>query len=68
MRSSISAGPTERFSAADVYVGSHVGWGLLMGTIEKRPTFAEYWARLEHREARQRAEAIDNAGSAGIAQ
>ena len=27
----------ERFSAADVYVGSHVGWGMLTGTIEKRP-------------------------------
>ena len=50
----------ERFSAADVYVGSHVGWGLLMGTIEKRPAFAEYWSRLENREARQRAEEIDN--------
>ena len=52
----------ERFSAADVYVGSHIGWGLLMGTIEKRPAFAEYWSRLENRDARQRAEAIDNAG------
>lgn len=51
----------ERFSAADVYVGSHVGWGLLMGTIEKRPAFADYWSRLENREARQRAEEIDNA-------
>ena len=51
----------ERFSAADVYVGSHVGWGLLMGTIEKRPAFAEYWSRLEHRDARRRAEAIDDA-------
>ena len=51
----------ERFSAADVYVGSHVGWGLLMGTIEKRSAFAEYWSRLEHRDARQRAEAIDDA-------
>ena len=51
----------ERFSAADVYVGSHVGWGLLMGTIETRPAFADYWSRLENRAARQRAEAIDNA-------
>ena len=32
-----------------------------MGTIEKRPAFAEYWSRLENREARQRAEEIDNA-------
>ena len=58
----------ERFSAADLYVGSHIGWGMLMGTIEKRPAFAEYWSRLEHRDARQRAEAIDNAGPAGAAQ
>lgn len=26
----------DRFSAADVYVGSHVGWGRQFGTIEKR--------------------------------
>ena len=51
----------ERFSAADVYVGSHVGWGLQMGTIEKRPAFAHYWSRLEGRDARRRAEAIDDA-------
>ena len=51
----------ERFSAADVYVGSHLGWGMLMGTIEKRPAFVEYWSRIESRDARQRAEEIDNA-------
>ena len=51
----------ERFSAADVYVGSHVGWGLQMGTIETRPAFADYWARLEGRDARRRAEEIDDA-------
>ena len=51
----------EHFSAADVYVGSQVGWGLLMGTIEKREAFAEYWSRLENRDARRRAEAIDDA-------
>ena len=51
----------ERFSAADVYVGSHVGWGMLMGSIENRPAFADYWSRIENREARQRAEEIDNA-------
>lgn len=26
----------DRFSAADVWVGSHIGWGLQFGTIEKR--------------------------------
>ena len=51
----------ERFSAADVYVGSHIGWGMLMGTIEKRPAFTEYWSRIEGRDARQRAEEIDDA-------
>ena len=51
----------ERFSAADVYVGSHIGWGLQMGTIEARPAFADYWSRLEGRDARRRAEAIDDA-------
>ena len=51
----------ERFSAADVYVGSHIGWGMLMGTIEKRSALADYWSRIENRDARRRAEAIDNA-------
>ena len=55
----------ERFSAADVYVGSHIGWGMLMGSIEKRPAIADYWSRLENRVARQRAEAIDNAPRGG---
>ena len=58
----------ERFSAADVYVGSHVGWGLLMGTIEKRSAFADYWSRIENRDARRRAEAIDNALQGDAAQ
>ena len=55
----------ERFSAADVYVGSHIGWGLQMGTIEARPAFAAYWSRLEGRNARRRAEAIDDALQGG---
>ena len=50
-----------RFSAADVYAGSHVGWGLQMDTIEARPAFADYWSRLQGRDARRRAEEIDDA-------
>lgn len=50
-----------RFSAADVYVGSHINWGLQFGTIEERPEFADYWARLSGREAYTRANAIDDA-------
>lgn len=51
----------DRFSAADVYVGSHISWGLQFGTIEERPGFADYWARLSGREAYTRANAIDDA-------
>ncbi len=53
----------ERFSAADVYVGSQIGWGMEFGTIERRPAFEKYWARLEPREARRRAAAMDDAAS-----
>ncbi|RMF35416.1 MAG: glutathione S-transferase family protein [Alphaproteobacteria bacterium] len=53
------AGPD--FTAADVYMGSQIGWGLRFGTIERRPAFGAYWARLESRPARLRAEALDNA-------
>jgi glutathione S-transferase len=50
-----------RFSAADVYVGSHIGFGMQFGTFEKRPAFERYWSRLNARPAKQRADAIDNA-------
>lgn len=49
------------FSAADVYVGSHLGFAFQFGSLEKRPAFVDYWARLENRPARRRAVAIDNA-------
>lgn len=54
----------DRFSAADVYVGSHIGWGLQFGTIEKRPVFEEYWARVSDREAHRRASELDDAAIA----
>lgn len=53
----------DRFSAADVYVGSHIGWGLEYGTIEERPGFAEYWARVGDRDARRRANELDDAAA-----
>ena len=49
------------FSAADVYVGSHIGFGFQFGSLEKRPAFVDYWSRLENRPARLRAIAIDEA-------
>ncbi|WP_275288999.1 glutathione S-transferase family protein [Halomonas elongata] len=43
-----------RFSAADVYVGSHLSWGMQFGTIEKRPAFETYCRGLEARPASRR--------------
>lgn len=41
----------DRFSAADVYLGSQLGWGLMTKSIEARPAFEEYVARLGKRPA-----------------
>jgi glutathione S-transferase len=51
----------DAFSAADVYLGSHVGWGLQFGTVEKRPSFEAYFDRLKTRPAYIRANEKDNA-------
>jgi len=49
------------FTAADVYLGSQIGFGLMFGTIEKRPAFERYWARISARPAAVRAKQIDDA-------
>jgi glutathione S-transferase len=51
----------DRFSAADVYVGSHIGWGMQFGSIERRPAFEAYWERISARPAAIRAREIDDA-------
>ena len=51
----------DRFSAADVYVGSQIGWGMMFGSIEKRPAFEAYWAGISQRPAAKRASQIDDA-------
>ncbi|HEX8445140.1 MAG TPA: glutathione S-transferase family protein [Sphingomonas sp.] len=51
----------DRFSAADVYVGSHLGWGMMFGTIEARPTFQRYQSALQDRPAFHRAASLDDA-------
>jgi glutathione S-transferase len=51
----------ETFIAADVYVGSHIAWGLMFGTIDKRPTFVDYVARLQSWPAAKRANQLDDA-------
>lgn len=49
------------FTAADIYVGSQIGFGLMFKTIEKRPAFERYWQRISARPAYGRARAIDDA-------
>ncbi|MFV8782920.1 glutathione S-transferase family protein [Microbulbifer sp. SA54] len=49
-----------RFTAADVYVGAQIGWGLQFGTMEKRPEFIEYFSRLSSRDAFVRANQMDD--------
>ena len=64
LEAAVSAHPYiagDRFTAADVYVGSQVGWGMQFGTLPKRDAFADYWARLVGREAYVRGAAIDDA-------
>lgn len=60
----VSTGPWllgEQFTAADVYTGSSLVWGVQFGTIEARPAFAAYIARLKSRPAALRAQALDDA-------
>lgn len=51
----------DRFSAADVYVGSQIGWGLQFGTIPRNDALSDYWDRIKTRPAAARATALDDA-------
>lgn len=55
------------FTAADVYVGSTVDWGLAFKSIPTRPAFENYAARLRERSAYKSAKAI-NAERIALAQ
>src|SRR3954463_5228172 len=50
----------DAFTAADVYLGAQIGWGMHFGTIEKRPAFERYWERISARPAAVRAREIDD--------
>jgi glutathione S-transferase len=49
----------ERFSAADVYVGMSIYWGLRFEMIDRRDSFEAYVQRVTDREGFRRAEEID---------
>lgn len=51
----------ERFSAADVYVGSQIMFGLRFKSVPPRPAFVAYAERLAQRPACVRAAAADDA-------
>lgn len=51
----------DRFTGADLYVGSQVMWGVLFGTMPKRDALVRYSERLSLRPAHQAAKAIDDA-------
>lgn len=49
----------DRFTAADVYVGSQINFGLQFGTLPSREEFVAYQARVTQREAFQKAKSRD---------
>jgi glutathione S-transferase len=51
----------DSFTAADLYIASHLQWGMNFGTIERRPVFEAYSEPLVNRPAALRADEIDNA-------
>ena len=51
----------DTFTAADLYLGAQLGYGMQFGAMEKRPVFERYFARLQSRPAAVRAVEIDNA-------
>lgn len=64
LEGAVSKGPYilgDMFSAADVYVGAQIGWGMQFGALEKRPAFAAYLERISTRPAAIRAREIDDA-------
>jgi glutathione S-transferase len=64
LEKAVAGGPYicgEQFTAADVYAGSQIGWGMMFGSIEKRPVFERYFGRISSRPAAVRAREIDDA-------
>jgi glutathione S-transferase len=64
LENAVSGGPWilgDRFSAADVYVGSQIMFGLQFGTLPERDAFRAYAERLSGRAAAGRAREMDDA-------
>jgi glutathione S-transferase len=58
LEKALSPGPFllgERFSAADVYIASQIGFGMMTKALDPRPAFGAYLARTSERPAYKRA-------------
>jgi len=51
----------DRFTAADVYLGSQIQWGLMFKTLPDRDAFKAYAGRIAGRAAASRARELDDA-------
>lgn len=49
----------DRFTAADVALGSQIGYGAQFGLLPMRPSMTAYWDRIKNRPARLRAAKLD---------
>ncbi|PAX06508.1 glutathione S-transferase family protein [Sphingomonas lenta] len=54
----------DRFTAADVYVGSSIGWYTRFGIIQRNAAYDAYLERIESRPAFKRANELDDAAAA----
>lgn len=54
----------DMFSAADVYVASQIGFGMMFKILPERQAFTDYVTRLQQRPAAQRAHQLDEAAAA----
>jgi glutathione S-transferase len=64
LETAIKPGPWvlgDQFSAADVYLGSQVSWGMMFKWIDPRPSFTRYSELCISRPAAKRAEELANA-------
>lgn len=50
----------DRFSVADIYLGSQIGWGLRFGTMPGNDVLRSYWNGIADRPALVRANALDD--------
>lgn len=64
LEKALAAGPYicgDQFTAADVVLGSYIGWFIMQKQLEPLPVFNQYVERVQDREAAKRANELDDA-------